>query len=265
MLDGDERDVALAGDVAEPLLDARRGKAMPSPAHDFDGDEFTRLGAILMTGLHLQFTARLLVDGNDARPLPLGMAEYAEDAGISSGKLADDAGVIRKLRILAGFELGQHTVADGGRLGFIACSSSGLRHDEDLGRSIGCVFIPLGRRGDQFAISVAAGDFEDGDRRQFARLCHDASRALELAVLLQRLEQTLECYPVIARDIEGPGDFALADLSGAILDEFDELFGRGQFGWNLLRLPRHGSTHSLCLAGPASCCAWQAWQRPLPP
>ena len=125
VLDGDERDVALAGDVAEPFLDARRRQAVTATAHHFDGNELARLRAIILAGLDLQFMACLLVDRHDARSLPLGMAEDAEHAGAAPGKLADDARRVREIRILAGIESRQYTIADGGRPRFFARSFGG--------------------------------------------------------------------------------------------------------------------------------------------
>ena len=57
--------------IAEALDDtcARQAEARGS-VHDLGRDEFAILGAAVLAGLHLQFAARLSVDGNDARACP---------------------------------------------------------------------------------------------------------------------------------------------------------------------------------------------------
>jgi hypothetical protein len=66
VVDGDERDVTLVGEVAEPVAHAGGGKAAATVLHDFGFDQFAVERLVLVALQHLQFVARLLVHRNDA-------------------------------------------------------------------------------------------------------------------------------------------------------------------------------------------------------
>ena len=90
------------------------------------------------------------------------------------------------------------------------------------------VLVPFGRRGDQFAVGVAAGDVGERDRRQRAGVMQLLALAFDAAFVGQFAQQALELDPAVVLQIEGAGDFAGADLAGLVADEGEDFFLGGE-------------------------------------
>ena len=82
--------------------------------------------------------------------------------------------------------------------------------------------------GTDAAVRVVAGDLDDGDGRQHTGAAQVAASARDAPLLGHLLEQRLQSDLVIALDIEGAGDLALAHLTLGGLEEGGDLGLRRQ-------------------------------------
>ncbi len=79
------------------------------------------------------------------------------------------AGVGRAAAILGGEDLGQNAIAEAGNRRALPAALAEVDWRMSDGRGHALILRPFGRAADQFAVLVARGDVEHGDRRQGAR------------------------------------------------------------------------------------------------
>jgi hypothetical protein len=96
--------------------------------------------------------------------------------------------------------------------------------DTDFRRWAVCVLVPFGRRRDQLAVVVAAGDVGKRDVRQLARMMQLLAPGFDPALVGEFAQQALELGAAVVLEIEGARDLARADLSGLLADEGEHLF-----------------------------------------
>jgi hypothetical protein len=95
------------------------------------------------------------------------------------------------------------------------------------GRRRAQLLRPFGRAGDQFAILVAGGDVENGDRRQRIGTGQRLAALLEKAFLLQRPQEILQFDAGVALQPESLGDLPLRPLVRVFGDELSSSTSRG--------------------------------------
>ena len=98
--------------------------------------------------------------------------------------------------------------------------------DDDLG--LGVIGALVDRPRPQIAVGIGADHLHDGHLGQLAGRRQLLAIAVDLAFLLQLLEQRLERDAVRALQVEGARDLALADRAFAFADEGEDLFLGGE-------------------------------------
>ena len=98
-----------------------------------------------------------------------------------------------------------------------------LRH-----RAVG-VLVPFGRRRDQLAVAVAAGDVGQRHGRQGAGVVQLLALGFDAAFVGQFAQHALELDAAVVLQIEGAGDLARADLPGLspMKARISSLLGKG--------------------------------------
>lgn len=159
-VDRDQADRFFRGDRSEPLLHPAGCETESAGADQVDADKIAVLGAIAVGLRDIQFAASLLaVDRDQPSAAIRQFAENAEQARPGVVDDLDDAAAIG--RAIAFFDLldpHQRAVADAGHR---ACLRTSRDMDADLRRGAVFLFIPFGRRGQELAIGIAAGDVDD--------------------------------------------------------------------------------------------------------
>ena len=119
--------------------------------------------------------------------------------------------------VLQRLHAGQHPVSRGQH----GPTSSGLFH-VDLRR--GGVAVPRGWPGQQFAVLIGADNLQHRHRGQLPWYGHFApATAIQVAVVFELLQQSLQLFAVVALDVEGLGEFPLAHRRSAFADEIQDL------------------------------------------
>ena len=163
-MDGNQADRFLRCQRAEPFLDLAGSEAEAARAHEIDADEIAILGAVAVGLGDVQFAAGLLlVDRNQPSAAAGQGAEDPEHAGFGMVDDLDDPPAIDGAFALVRFlDAQQRAVADTGRRARLRTARN---MDADF-RRFAAFLIPFGRRCDQFAVAVAAGDVGHDGRRQ---------------------------------------------------------------------------------------------------
>ena len=236
----------LGAERAEPFRHPPAGQAEAGLALDRDADEIAVARLALLAGGDRDLAPlRLLLDGEQAPAVAPGAIDADHFRTVLADHLDDPAGIAaRRLRI--GCDADQRPIAEAGRRAVALAAGAG-HLDGDFRRLAPA--LPLRRARDQVAIAVARDDVGENDGRQAAALAEPAAVAVERAVGLDLLQDRLETDLVGARDPEGFGDLAFADLSGRLGDEGEDLLAGGKSGGTRLRIDASGQ--GVGLAAPA--------------
>ena len=92
------------------------------------------------------------------------------------------------------------------------------------------VLVPFGRRRDQLAVAVAAGDVGERHGRQGAGVMQLLALGFDAAFVGQFAQHALQLDAAVVLQIEGAGDLARADLAGLVADEGEDFFLAGEGG-----------------------------------
>ena len=82
------------------------------------------------------------------------------------------------------------------------------------------ILIPDDRAGNKLTVLIPAGDLDHRNWRQFSGAFNFLAVAGNKPFILHLPQKHFQLRPVIALDIKGTGDLALADFSVRVLDEF---------------------------------------------
>ena len=220
-MDRDQADRFLGRERAEPLLHLGRRQPIAARAHQIDADEVAVLGAAGVVLGDVEFAAGLLlVDRNQAAAAGRQRAKNAEQAGAGVIDDLDDAAAIRRAVAVIGFlDPQQRAVADTG-------GGAGLRParhmDANFRRGSVVLAVPLGGRGEQFAVGVAPGDVGHHGRGQGGRLEDLAAALGDRAVVGEFAQDLLQRDAVGVLQAELARDFAGADVAGIRANEGDD-------------------------------------------
>ena len=226
-VDGDEADRAFALDRAEPFLDARRSAARAwlccctltatrSPSCGILG------GA---AGDRQLLAELLLVDRDQPAAAVRQRAEDAERADLGLVDDLDDAAGIADVVLAGFFDAEQRAVADAGDLAGLRLAR---RRDPDFRHRAVGVLVPFGRRGDQLAVVVAAGDVGQRDRRQRAGMMQLLALGFDVSFVGELAQHALELGAAFVLQIESAGDLTRADLAGLVANEGEDVFLAGE-------------------------------------
>ena len=230
-MNGDQADRARILGVA--VAGGDHGAARPEAVGGLDQrlDQVAILGAAGVALAHRPGVAGALVGRHDAGLAVAAAAEHADDADI--GLVLQPAhGAAGPAAVLVLLQPRQHPVADRQRA--LAAAFGG---HADARRRL--LLLPAHRLGQGLAVGVDGDDAQHRDIRQGrrARRPHAAAAALlQLALLGHVLQQLLQPHPVVAGDVEGAGDLALADRVVARLQELGDLLARRERLGRLLAL-----------------------------
>ena len=230
-VDGDQADLALILRIAEALRDARLGHALAMTAHDVEAHELTVVGFAFVTGAHWPFLEILAVDRIDhAAATALGGAENAEQALSLARQALDRLGSVRVAEgvgIADASNARQNAVADRKcAVAIGADRSAALLHEDLRALAFGC--FPVRRNSNEFALVVARDNLQHADRRQLAARLEGLAIAHDRAVRRKLREESLQGNAILATDVEGAGNLALADLLRGAGQVFEQLLTRRQ-------------------------------------
>ena len=225
-VDGDEAHRAFALDRAEPFLDARDRQTETAVLRDADGDQVAVLGVLGGLARDRKLLAELLlVDRDEPAAAVRQSPENAERADLGLVDDLDDAAGIADAVLTGFFDPEQRPVADAGdfaRPWPAPCCDPDSRY-----RAVG-VLVPFGRRGDQLAVVVAAGDVGQRDLGQGAGMVQLLALGLDAAFVGELAQHALQLDAAVVLQIEGAGDLARADLAGLLGDKGEDFFLAGE-------------------------------------
>jgi len=193
---------------------------------DADGDQVAVLGILGGIARNRQLLASLLlVDRDQPAAAPRQGAEDAERTDLGLVDDLDDTAGIADIVIACFFDPEQCPVADAGdfaRPWLAPCCDPDSRY-----RAVG-VLVPFGRRGDQLAVVVAAGDVGQCNLGQGAGRVQLFTVGLDAAFVGQLTQHALQLDAAVVLQIEGAGDLARADLAGLLGDKGEDFFLAGE-------------------------------------
>ena len=220
-MNGDQADGLFAGDRAQPFPDLAGGEAEPARTREVDGDEIAVLGAVGVGLGDIEFAAGLLlVDGDEPSATCGQRPEHAEHAVFGMIDDLDDAAPIGgAVGILGAFDAEQHAVAN-------ACGRERARMawtvDADLRRLAAFGLVPFGRRCDQLAVGIAAGDVGHHGGGQACGLADLLAVLDDRAGLGEVAQQALQLGAVGILQAELARDFPGAGFAGIRANEGDD-------------------------------------------
>ena len=234
---GDQTDRLLRAERAEALGHPAAGQAEAGLALDCDADEVSVAGLALLAGRDRDLLAlRPLLHRQEATAVAAGAIDADHLRAVLADHLDDAAGIAaRRLRVRRDADQGPVAEA-GGRSVALAPAAGQL--DDDPGRF--ALPIPLGRTGHEVAVPIPGGNVGQHDGGQAAALAETAAAAIQRPLLLDLLQDRLEPDLVGALQAEGLGDLALADRSGRVGDEGEDLLAGGKNGRTRLRIDASG-------------------------
>ena len=201
LVDGDQRDGARRGGVAEPGDDLGPGQAHAGARARLLGlDQLAVLGVTGGAGGHHPFLVGALVD----RQHPAALGALAEDPEDPVRRLADAADETGLVAVIFAGDLGhpaQDPVARHQR------RIAGFGDEEDA-RGL-ALALPFERTGEEVTVGGDLGHLQHRHRRQLVGVAVGLLALGEMAFAFELAQQALELDPVRPLDPEGLGDVAL--------------------------------------------------------
>ncbi len=203
-MNGDEAHGLWRIHAAQPLDNARAQGAGGTAGQRFAQHKLVRLGAAAVARVHDVFVLGLAVDGHNAATA-LTFAIDAQHLVHAGAQPLDDGGLKATARFGEpredAFAGAEHAAA----IVFLAGD------DDDLRRLF--IALPALRAGEQLAVGILSGDFEDGDVRQRAGFFKGTVRAARQRALgFEFFQDSLQCNAVVALHAERAGNVAFGGL-----------------------------------------------------